>query len=98
MALHARTADAAAMARLTAAMLTQLESAGLSGTAPFTADTAMEEADDESSNHSLQCDEFEPDPKQCKAMLKNAQCEHWIRSEQKELLDLNKGGAFTRIL
>ena len=93
-----RTADAAAMARLTATMLTQLEAAGLGGTASFTADTAMEEADDESSNHSLQCDEFEPDPKHRKAMLRTAQREHWIRSEHKEMHDLNKRGAFTRVL
>ena len=86
------------MARLTAAMLTQLEAAGMGGTALFTAETAMEDADDESSNHSLQCDEFEPDPKHRKAMLKTAQREHWIRSEHKEMNDLNKRGAFTRVL
>ena len=79
-----RAADAAAMARLTAAMLTQLEAAGIGGNTLFTADTAMDDTQDESSNHSLQCNEFEPDPKHRKSMLQTAQREHWIQSEHKE--------------
>ena len=93
-----RAADAAAMALLTAAMLTQLEAIGLGGNDLFTADTAMDDTRDELSNHSLPCDEFEPDPQHCKLMLQTAQREHWIQSEHKEMNNLNRLGVFTRVL
>ena len=39
------------------------------------------EQDSDTSQHSLQCDEFEPDPQHRKAMLKTPSVPHWVKCE-----------------
>ena len=90
--------DAAAAARLTAALLQHFEDAGARPHGLFTASMPASMETSDSSNHSLDCGQFTPDPKHRAAMLKTAQKEEWIKSENKEMTDLWKRVALTKVL
>jgi len=82
----------------TLALLQSFAAAGPTRYDAFIASHNLEPDDGDTSEHSLQCDEFEPDPKHRNAMLKTPLAPHWIKSEHSEMEGLFKRGALRRVL
>jgi len=68
------------------------------GTKFFAATALTTLPDPDISNHSLQCDMFEPDPKHTGAMLSTELAPEWIKSEHVEIDDLWRRGALEKVL
>ena len=74
---HKQT-DTASAARLMAALMQHFEDAGARPHGLFTASMPASMETSDSSNHSLDCGQFTPDPKHRAAMLKTVQKQEWI--------------------
>jgi len=68
------------------------------GTKFFAATVLTRLLDPDTSNHSLQCDMFEPDPKHRGAMLRTELAPEWIKSEHVEMNGLWRRGALEKML
>jgi len=68
------------------------------GTKFFSATALTTLPDPDTSNHSLQCDMFEPDPKHRGAMLRTELAPEWIKSEHVEMDGLWRRGALEKVL
>jgi len=68
------------------------------GTKFFSGTTLTTLPDQDTSNHSLQCDMFEPDPKHRGAMLRTELAPEWIKSEHVEIDGLWRWGALEKVL
>jgi len=68
------------------------------GTKIFVATALTTLPDPDTSNHSLQCDMFETDPKQRGAILCTELAPEWIKSEHVEMDGLWRRGALEKVL
>jgi len=68
------------------------------GTKFFAATALTTLPDPDTSNHSLQCDMFEPYPKHRGAMLRTELAPEWIKSEHVEMDGLLRRGALEKVL
>jgi len=68
------------------------------GTNLFAATALTTLPDPDTSNHSLQCDMFEPDPKHRGVMLRTELAPEWIKSERVEMDGLWRRGALEKVL